>query len=409
MSPPVPRSEPASGAVPAPGRPAAVPPGAPAIPGAASGGRDSSAPGGPAQAARDTASGPVALCDRDPGVPAGRLVAGMVPPPRFDAVRFATYLPDPGQPGQAGAVAALEAFAAGLGDGGAPDGGGRRRWFGRRGRAAEPPGPSGIYLDGGYGVGKTHLLASLWHAAPGDRDRKLFSTFVELTNLVGALGFQSAVGALSGHQLLCIDEFELDDPGDTVLVSSLLGRLADAGVRLAATSNTLPDRLGEGRFAADDFMREIQGLSSRFRSLRIDGEDYRHRGLPEAPEPCSDDEVTAYAQKEAAAAPGTASLDAFPDLLGHLSAVHPSRYGAMCDGVSAVFLRGVRPVGDQATALRLVVLADRLYDREVAVTASGVPFDRIFSEEMLRGGYRKKYLRAVSRLVALAREGGGGR
>ncbi len=49
---------------------------------------------------------------------------------------------------------------------------------------------------------------------------------------------------------------------------------------LAATSNTLPGKLGEGRFAAADFLREIQGLSSHFRPLRIDGEDYRHRGLP---------------------------------------------------------------------------------------------------------------------------------
>ena len=32
-----------------------------------------------------------------------------------------------------------------------------------------PAGPGGVYLDGGYGVGKTHLLASLWHAAPGAR------------------------------------------------------------------------------------------------------------------------------------------------------------------------------------------------------------------------------------------------
>ena len=64
-----------------------------------------------------------------------------------------------------------------------------------------------------------------------------------------------------------------------------------------------------------------------------------------------------------------------------------------------------RPVPDQSTALRLVVLADRLYDREVPVLASGVPFDQLFNAEMLSGGYRKKYLRAVSRLVALARPG----
>ncbi|MEU6171640.1 cell division protein ZapE [Streptantibioticus parmotrematis] len=320
----------------------------------------------------------------------------MVPPPRFDAVRFETYLPDPGQPSQAEAVTVLSGFAAGLG-GATAAGGGRRRWF--RKEAPVAAGPSGVYLDGGYGVGKTHLLASVWHAAPAPREQKAFGTFVELTNLVGALGFQQAVTALSGHRLLCIDEFELDDPGDTVLVSTLLGKLADAGVKLAATSNTLPGKLGEGRFAAADFMREIQGLSARFRSLRIDGEDYRHRGLPEAPPPYADEEVTEAAYRT----PG-ASLDDFGPLLKHLSRVHPSRYGALCDGVDAVFLRGVEPVDDQATALRLVVLADRLYDREVPVMASGTPFDRIFSDEMLAGGYRKKYFRAISRLTALARD-----
>jgi cell division protein ZapE len=170
-------------------------------------------------------------------------------------------------------------------------------------------------------------------------------------------------------------------------------------VRLAATSNTLPGKLGEGRFAAEDFLREIQGLAARFRSLRINGEDYRHRGLPEAPPPKADRVVAATAER----VPG-ASLDDFGDLLAHLARVHPSRYGALCDGVEAVCLRGVHPVTDQATALRLVVLADRLYDREVPVLASGEPFDRLFTPEMLAGGYRKKYFRAISRLTALARE-----
>ena len=339
-------------------------------------------------------SGVIALCDRRPTVPVDRLVAELAPPPRFDGVRFGTYLPDPAQPSQSEAVRVLEEFAARIG--GAADGT-KRRWFRRAEPAAQ--GPAGVYLDGGYGVGKTHLLASLWHAVPGP---KAFGTFVELTNLVGALGFQQAVQALSGHRLLCIDEFELDDPGDTVLVSTLLGRLVEAGVKLAATSNTLPGKLGEGRFAAADFLREIQGLSAHFRALRIDGEDYRHRGLPEAPPPYTDEQVTAAAR----ALPGTAALDGFEALLAHLAQVHPSRYGALLDGVDAVCLRGVGPVPDQNTALRLVVLADRMYDRELPVIASGMPFDEIFSEEMLRGGYRKKYLRAVSRLVALARDSG---
>lgn len=350
-----------------------------------------------------TDAGPLSLCAREPHVPADRLVAEMVPPPRFDSVRFATYLPDPNQPSQTEAVRVLERFAAGLG-GAHASGSGKRGFLGfGRGRAAKAPaGPRGVYLDGGYGVGKTHLLASLWHATPAEPALKAFGTFVELTNLVGALGFQQTVRTLSGHRLLCIDEFELDDPGDTVLVSTLLGRLVEAGVALAATSNTLPGKLGEGRFAAADFLREIQGLSAHFHALRIDGEDYRHRGLPEAPAPFTDEEVA-----KAAYATAGASLDDFPHLLDHLAKVHPSRYGALTDGLTAVCLTGVRPVPDQSTALRLVVLADRLYDREVPVLASGLPFDKLFSEDMLNGGYRKKYFRAISRLTALARDAKG--
>jgi cell division protein ZapE len=322
-----------------------------------------------------------------------RLVGELVPPPRFADVSFASYLPDPQQPTQRAALGGLAAFLAAMTTPAQSSG----RWWSRR--SAPPEMRSGIYLDGGFGVGKTHLLAALWHAAPGP---KTFSTFVELTNLVGILGFNKAVTALSGARLVCVDEFELDDPGDTVLMSTLLGRLVAAGVNLAATSNTLPDRLGEDRFAADDFLREIQGLAGHFDVYRIDGEDYRHRGLPVAPPALESAEVLARA-----AAQPEPWVDDFPGLLEHLRSVHPAHYGALLDGVDQWFVTDVRPVRDQADALRLVVLADRLYDRDIPVVASGIGFDRVFPPEMLAGGYRKKYFRAVSRLVALSREGRG--
>jgi len=328
----------------------------------------------------------VRLVDREPVVDPQALVAAMAPPPRFGAARFETYHPDPAQPSQAHAVDALEGFAADL----RPR---SRRLLGRR----RPPGHRpGVYLDGGFGVGKTHLLAALWHAAP---EPKAYGTFVELTHLVGALGFAGTVEARSGHRLLAIDESELDDPGDTVLVSTLLQRLVDFGVAVAATSNTLPGSLGEGRFAAGDFLREIQGLSAHFAPLRVDGEDYRRRGLTDPPAPASAEEVAQRAVSTAGA-----SYDGFDALLDHLPRLHPSRYGALVEGVTVVCLEGVHPVTDQSVALRLVVLADRLYDRDVPVLASGVPLDQLFPAELLSGGYRKKYLRAVSRLTALARQ-----
>ena len=321
------------------------------------------------------------LVDREPVVTPEALVAGLVPPPRFAGARFDTYLPDPTQ---AAAVARLQEFAATL----APP----RRRFGRRPAQGKP----GVYLDGGFGVGKTHLVTALWHAAPEPR---AYCTFVELTHLVGALGFAETVAALSGHRLLAIDEFELDDPGDTVLVSTLLGKLVAAGVRVAATSNTLPDALGEGRFATGDFLREIQGLAAHFEPLRVDGEDYRHRGLPEPPPPLTD-----VALRQRATSAEHPSYDGFDALLVHLARLHPSRYGGLVEGLDLVCLEGMVPVHDQAAALRLVVLVDRLYDRDVPVATSGVPLGELFPPELLRGGYRKKYLRCLSRLAALSRQ-----
>ncbi len=322
------------------------------------------------------------------------MVRELVPPPRFDTVRFGTYRPDPGEPTQTAAVERLEGYAAGL----AERSGGRRGWLGRLSRASGDGAGKGIYLDGGFGVGKTHLLASLWHTVPGP---KAFGTFVEYTNIVGALGFRPTVEALSGHRLVCIDEFELDDPGDTVLMATLLGRLAEAGVSLVATSNTLPEALGEGRFAAEDFLREIQALSSRFDVVTVNGPDYRHRDAVESPEPLEESEVVAGVDRDGGV------LDHFVDVTRHLATVHPSRYRAMLDGVSAVGWHHVRPVADQVVALRLVVLADRLYDADIPVFASGLPLGDLFTPELLRGGYRKKYFRAISRLTALAREATG--
>lgn len=340
----------------------------------------------------DSQTTTTALCAVRPQVPVDRLVTDLVPPRHFANARFATYRANPAHPSQGRALARLQEIA---GEITAP-----KRLFARRRTAPA------VYLDGGFGVGKTHLLTSLAHAVGETLGTALgtspvaYGTFVEYTNLVGALGFLPTVEALAAKKLVCIDEFELDDAGDTTIMSRLMRELADRGVALAATSNTLPDALGEGRFAAQDFQREIKALSDRFETLRVDGEDYRHREVVTDSAPLTEDEVTA-----AAARPG-ATLDAFDDLLAHLATVHPSRYGALLDGVSVVALTGVHPVTAQEVALRLVVLVDRLYDRDVPVLLGGSGDTRgLFTEEMLAGGYRKKYYRALSRLGALAEEG----
>lgn len=349
------------------------------------------------------------LSRRSPQLGVGELLDGLRPSFRFSQVSFDSYIPDPRHPSQAEAVESLQAFAETVGR---PTGAGGvlGRLFGRgrgrkTGKAAAAKLAAGIYLDGGFGVGKTHLLASLYHAAAeaDPQGLRAFGTFVEYTNLVGALSFTKAVDVLSDYSLICIDEFELDDAGDTMLMSRLMRELADAGVKLAATSNTLPGSLGEGRFAAQDFQREIKVLADQFTVIRIDGEDYRHRGLPEAPLPLDAGRLEEFAQQHF---PEKAVVvDDFGALTAHLSQVHPSRYRQLVAGVDVLVLKDVEAIESQSLALRFVVLADRLYDQDVAIVASGVPFDQLFTEEMMAGGYMKKYHRAVSRLTALARAG----
>ncbi|MCM3614911.1 cell division protein ZapE [Microbacterium enclense] len=335
-------------------------------------------------------TGLIHLTEREPAVTGAEMVSALVPPPQFDGATFESYRADAAYPSQQEAKELLQAFA---GTQAAPA---KKGGFFRRAEKVAPVKP-GVYLDGGFGVGKTHLLASIYHAMPARR--KYFGSFIEYTALVGVLGYAKAVELFRGSDLLCIDEFELDDPGDTMVMTRLLGELVASGTRLAATSNTPPNALGEGRFAAQDFLREIQSMADSFRTIRIDGTDYRQRAIDGAAQVLSDDEYRR--EMDAASGGGVASDDAFSDLVGHLARVHPSRFIRLIDGVTTIGLRDVQVLHDQSAALRLVAFVDRAYDAQIPMRATGVPLSSVFSDEMLAGGYRKKYLRAVSRMVAL--------
>ena len=319
-------------------------------------------------------------------VSTAELVAHLVPPREFRNARFDNYKPDPNFSSQANAVHEAKQFL-GINDNKV------RGLFTRR----QAP-KSGIYLDGGFGVGKTHLLASIWHASSG---RKAFGSFLAYTGLIGVLGFAKAVEAFSKYDIVCIDEFELDDPGDTMMMSRLLTELEAKGVRFAATSNTPPNALGQGRFAAADFAREISAMADRFNMVSIDGEDYRHRPTESHVTALSDSQLATWAAAERDEGRMTFTDD-FDQLLDHASNLHPSKYADLVEDVDSLALSGVRQLTDQVQALRWVALIDRLYERQVRMRGSGIPLTDSFSTEMLQGGYRKKYLRAISRLGSMS-------
>ena len=337
------------------------------------------------------------LVDRRPAATADQLAARFTPPERFADVRFDNFVPDPAHPSQAEAKAALSRFAAGLGGAGADGRGtGGGRWGRRSAPAPADVGRPGRYLDGGFGVGKTHLLASLWHAAPAP---KAYVTFEELTAFIGFAGMQPATRTFAGHRVLCIDEFELDDVANTRMAVTFLRAVIAGGTKLAATSNAIPDRLGEGRFNAEDFERELLEIGSHWDVLRLDGPDYRATSRPSRTAALARGEVEALAGHS-----DRGTVDDFDQLLAHLRAVHPVQYGHLLDGLDTVVVHGLHPIENQGSGLLFVQLVDELYDRGVRFGATGCDVTELFPGSYRNGGYRKKYGRCESRLGAMLGE-----
>jgi cell division protein ZapE len=255
------------------------------------------------------------------------------------------------------------------------------------------PAPAGLYLDGGFGVGKTHLLAAAWHAA--DEPRKVYLSFAELVAAIGVLGMVGALEALGHERLYCIDEFELDDPGNTLIVKTFLAGVFERGARVLTTSNTAPEAQGQGRFDAASFRREIQSIAARFTVVPIDGPDHRvgrpHRRLlrPDDLHHASATAVEAH----------------WDELHLALARLHPVRYGAWVRGAGAWVVRDATTIPDQQRALRFVHLVDKLYDQRVPLWLQGdLTLDAIFDPSYADGAYAKKHDRCRSRLAELLAE-----
>jgi len=305
-----------------------------------------------------------------------------IPPPRFGRVSFTSYRP--GHPTQAAALATVQTFA------GEPLA--QRRWPWRRERSR---GATGLYLDGGFGVGKTHLMAAAWHDSP--LRRKVYLSFAELVAAIGVLGMRTAVATMGEEELYCIDEFELDDPGNTLIVKTFLAHIFARGARVITTSNTAPHAQGAGRFDAASFKREIQSVAAHFRVVAIDGPDHRATLPPAQP--------STPADNRASALPPEAVESDWATLHAALTRIHPVRYGAWVRQAPLWAIHGMTSIPDQQSALRFVHLVDKLYDQAVPLHLPGLgSVEALFDPHYAFGAYAKKHDRARSRIVELQAE-----
>jgi cell division protein ZapE len=179
-------------------------------------------------------------------------------------------------PAQARAVAALDRLAASFDTAGF-----FARMFGAGG-----DGPAGVYLWGGVGRGKSMLMdLAFAHIAVTPKRRVHFHEFMlethgrlrlarerEEGNPIEPVAEQIAAEA----KLLCFDEMQVTNPADAMILSRLLGKLLDEGVKVVTTSNRPPRDLYKDGLNRELFLSFIELIEQRMLVVEVNGPtDYR--------------------------------------------------------------------------------------------------------------------------------------
>ncbi|MFC4351771.1 cell division protein ZapE [Fodinicurvata halophila] len=164
------------------------------------------------------------------------------------------------------------------------------------GRAPRQP-PTGLYLAGGVGRGKSMLMELFFETAPVARKRRVhFHAFMgEIHDRLHAHRQDSdspksdplptvAREVAEDAWLLCFDELVVENIADAMILGRLFETLFQEGCVVVATSNFAPDRLYEGGLQRERFLPFIDLLKQHLEVYDLSaGRDYRLDRLQEQP------------------------------------------------------------------------------------------------------------------------------
>ena len=309
--------------------------------------------------------------------------------------------------------------------------------------AAKPAAtPSGLYVHGAVGRGKTLLMDLFFEGAPVAAKRRWhFHAFMAEAHArlhdwrqrakrglaAGDDPIAPLAQAIAGEAwLLCFDEFSVRDIADAMILGRLFTALFAAGVVVVATSNVAPDDLYEGGLNRALFLPFVAALRERLDVFALDARvDYRLQKLSRAPVYCCPDDARATATLDAAFLRLTGMARGQPMALAHLGRqiavpqaqdgvarfafddlcrrpLAASDYLALAQRFHAVFVDHIPviPAAERDTAKRFINLVDAFYDLRVKLVASAAAEpDRLYDSPATVEGF--EFARVASRLVEM--------
>lgn len=342
--------------------------------------------------------------------------------------------------GQQAVLAKLEELRLELANAAIPQRAGPFRWL--QGSAAKAKPLRGLYLWGDAGRGKTMLMDLFYGAAPVERKSRIhFHEFMTSVHAfihdwrqrlrLGLVKEDDPIGAaaqsIAGKaQLVCFDEFSVNDIADAMILGRLFQALFARGVVIVATSNIRPDLLYHDGLNRALFLPFIALIEERMEIVRLDAradfrlEKLRGREVYFVPADRQASEALTRAFK---ALTGTArGMPMKVQVLGRelkipeacanvarftfdelcAAALSAADYLTIARKFHTVILDAIPVISDarRDEAKRFVTLIDALYDRRVKlISSTAAEPGELYLEES--GPIAFEFQRTASRLIEM--------